>query len=155
MIALLGALLGFFSSTVPHLLELFKDKSDKKHEITMVAMQMENQRLTAQTIGAQKLEEIGITADMSETLAIHTPQVITGIWIIDFLNGSVRPVVTYMFLSGYFTVKYAQWQILKSINFSDGWATVIQLWNGEDMAIFSTVLGYWFGQRALAQMRGK
>ena len=59
MITLLGSLLGFISSTFPDLLKLFRDASDKKHEITLLQMQMDFQAQGHQ----ERLEEINTNAD--------------------------------------------------------------------------------------------
>ena len=88
MITLLGSLLGFISSMFPDLLKLFRDAQDRKHEITILQMQMEQQKLGA----SQRLEEIQVNADIAESSALYKTYT-TGIGWVDALNGTVRPVI--------------------------------------------------------------
>ncbi len=67
MITLLGSLLGFFSAAFPDMLKLFRDAQDRKHELKILEMQMEQQRQGH----SQRLEEIGIQADIAESQALY------------------------------------------------------------------------------------
>jgi hypothetical protein len=152
MITLLGTLLGFFSSSIPELIKLFKDKSDKKHELAILDRQMDLQKAGL----SNRLEEININADIAETIALHTPQIVTGVAWADALSASVRPFITYMFMAAYLVVKVGQYQILENTgdftvgNFS---SLISLLWSQEDEAIFATILGFWFGGRVLEKMQ--
>jgi len=100
MITLLGSLLGFISSTFPDLLKLFRDASDKKHEITLLQMQIDFQAQGHQ----ERLEEINTNADIAESEALYKTYT-TGISWVDALNGTVRPVIAYSFFILYAAVK--------------------------------------------------
>ena len=54
MIALLSALLGFFSSAVPDLIRLFKDGKDRAHEIILLKLQMDYDREKNVVANAEK-----------------------------------------------------------------------------------------------------
>lgn len=160
MIALFGAIVGFLSSTFPHILDMFKDKGDKKHELAVMDRQMQLQLQMQERGAAQRLDEITLERDLAqysfdaeEVKSIHQKMQITGIWFIDFLNGSVKPVLTYLFMVAYLTVKYAQWQILKSIHVTDVWEIALQLWNAEDQAIWAAIISYHFGSRAISRFK--
>ena len=61
----------------------------------------------------------------------------------------MRPVLAYAFFLLYASVKWLQLSIL---NFDLDAAAHI-LWSGEDQAIFSGIISFYFGQRAFRKMR--
>jgi hypothetical protein len=138
MITLLGSLLGFISSTFPDLLKLFRDASDKKHEITLLQMQMDFQAQGHQ----ERLEEINTNADIAESQALYKTYT-TGISWVDALNGTVRPVIAYSFFILYAAVKI--------INYSADLPWL--LWTEDDQAIFAGIISFYFGQRAMSKLR--
>ena len=167
MIALFSALLGFVSSAVPDLLKLFKDGKDRAHEITLLQLQMDYERerfragiTEGQEIRATQLQAIGLQADISEQQALNErlKDNLTGIHWVDALAGSVRPIITYAFFGLYLLVKCAQFHLLlapvfpwqSSLNFAQA---MMGLWNEEDIAIFSAVIAFWFGQRTMMKAK--
>ena len=91
MLTLLGSLLGFLSSTFPEFLKLFRDSQDRKHELAILDRQMEQQRLGH----SQRLEEIQIAADVTESQALYNyANHPTGSPWVEGLQASVRPVIT-------------------------------------------------------------
>jgi len=138
MITLLGSLLGFISAAFPDLIKLFRDAQDRKHEITILQMQMEQQKQGA----SQRLEEIQVNADIAESSALYKTYT-TGITWVDALNGTVRPVIAYSFFILYASVKAMQF----SANLP--WL----LWTAEDQAIFAGIISFYFGQRAMSKLR--
>lgn len=167
MIALFSALLGFISSAVPDFLKLFRDARDREHEIVLLKLQMEYEREKIATAVAEsrqaqatQLQAIEINAEASQQLALNArvKDSLTGIHWVDALAGSVRPTITYAFFGLYFLVKCAQFYLL--VNPSFPWQAsmtlaqaLVSLWTEEDIAIFSAIMAFWFGQRAL--MRAK
>ena len=139
MITLLGSLLGFFGAAFPDILKLFKDSADRKHELAILQMQIEQQKQGQ----AARLEEIYVEADIAESRALYKTYS-TGIRWVDALNGTVRPVVTYCFFILYSAVKFMQYSA------DLPWL----LWTEEDQAIFSGIISFYFGQRAMAKVRG-
>ena len=138
MITLLGSLLGFISAAFPDLIKLFRDAQDRKHEITILQMQMEQQKQGA----SQRLEEIQVNADIAESSALYKTYT-TGISWVDALNGTVRPVIAYSFFVLYASVKAMQFSA------SLPWL----LWTAEDQAIFAGIISFYFGQRAMSKLR--
>ena len=67
MLSLLGSVLGFGTSFLPKVMDFFQDKQDKKHELSLMEKQLEQQI----QIGAQKMQMMDITADIEETKALH------------------------------------------------------------------------------------
>jgi len=136
MITLFGSIIGLLGSALPNIFNIYKEKKDREHEITIMRMQMEQQAQGH----TERLEEINIQADVAESAAIYRTYT-TGITWVDALNGTVRPVITYAFFILYAAVKFMQYN-------EGGWAS---LWGDEDWAIFSTALSYYFGQRAMTK----
>lgn len=153
MIALFSALLGFISSATPEFFKLFADSRDRAHEIALLKLQMEydGKKLAAaheagEADRALRLQEIEIAAQMQESAALNARpgggENKTGILWVDALAGSVRPVITYAFFVLYFVVKCCQFRL-----------EVAALWTEEDIAIFSAVIGFWFGNRTMVKAR--
>ena len=139
MITLLGSLLGFLSAAFPDFLKLFRDAQDRKHELKILELQMEQQAQGH----ANRLEEIQVSADIAESQALYKTYH-TGIRWVDALNGTVRPVIAYSFF-----VLYA---LVKVMQFSADLPWL--LWTAEDQAIFAGIISFYFGQRAMAKVRG-
>ncbi|MEW5745279.1 MAG: hypothetical protein AB1805_07585 [Nitrospirota bacterium] len=142
MLSILGSLLGFGSSLVPQLFKFFQDKRDKEHELKVMEVQMQMQAAGH----AQRLEEINVQGDIEESKALYqsAQPILSGVeWVdavISFLTSSVRPVITYSFFALYAWVKAAQYAKAQD---------VAAIWSPEDMAIFCTIVSFWFGSRTM------
>ncbi len=167
MIALLSALLGFISSAVPDFIKLFRDGKDRAHEITLLKLQMEYDRekfaLNASEsaqVRQQKLQAIELMYDTQQQAILNgrIKDSLTGIHWVDALAGSVRPTITYAFFVLYVLVKCAQFSLLLSPSLP--WQNdlsvaqaLVSLWTEEDIAIFSAIMAFWFGSRALMKVK--
>jgi hypothetical protein len=146
MMTLLATLLGFISSTFPDLLKMWKTKTDHKHELEIIKLQLEQQRQGH----INRLEEVQIAADSIESKVLYKTYNI-GIKWVDALNGTVRPVLAYSFFLLYAAVKYAQISILlDSFNFLESFPLI---WQDEDQTIFAGIISFYFGQRAMSKLR--
>lgn len=147
MITLLGSLLGFISAMFPDLLKLFRDSQDRKHELAILEMQMEQQRQGH----TNRLEEIQVNADIAESRALYQTYH-TGIRWVDALNGTVRPVIAYSFFALYALMKLLSYAALPEQGTS--LEVIYQtLWTADDEAIFAGIISFYFGQRAMAKLR--
>jgi hypothetical protein len=167
MIALFSALLGFVSSAVPDMFKLFRDAKDRAHEIALLKLQLEYDReklATANTENAAarttQLQAIELNNQAQEQLALNAriKDSLTGIHWVDALAGTVRPMITYAFFVLYLLVKIAQFTLLISPTLP--WQTgltmneaLVSLWTEEDIAIFSAIMAFWFGQRAMIKAK--
>lgn len=146
MLTLLGILLGFLSSAFPDFLKLWRDHSDRKHELAILDRQMEAQRQGH----TQRLEEIQVQADVAESKALyaHASQPSGVKWV--EARASVRPIITYAFFILFATVKTAAlFKLLdQGVDLTSG---LIAVWDGETQALFAAVMSFWFGGRALAK----
>ena len=152
MLTLLGSLLGFISSTFPDLLKLWQDKQDRKHELQILDRQMEQMRLGHN----QRLDEIAINADVSQSLALykHDSQP-SGVTWVDGLRASVRPVITYGFFILFAWVKLSADVLLMNQGGLSVNEALIQIWDAETQALFAGILSFWFGSRSLAKRQSQ
>ena len=151
MLTLLGALLGFLSSSFPEVLKFFNQKRDRAHELAVMDKQIELSK-SGQT---SRLEEVRLQAESAEQVALyqhaqssHVTQ--TSLWV-DALAASVRPVITYAFFGLYGVIKVSQWMLLTH-TLSTAQSFVF-LWSPEDEALFAAVMSFWFGHRALIKRK--
>ncbi len=150
MLTLLGAILGLITSSVPALLALLQGRQDKAHEFAMAELQMEMLKRGH----TQRLEEIQTQADIAESAALYRPLARSGVKWIDGWSAMIRPGVTTLFVLAYLAVKAASFHLMLVGGPDMMWSeAVTRLWNSEDMAVFMTILGYWFGARILAKFR--
>ncbi|MBT9165105.1 MAG: hypothetical protein DDT23_01120 [candidate division WS2 bacterium] len=142
MLPIIGAVVGFLGSVVPQAMKLYQDKKDKEHELKLLDLQMK-----AQAQGfTQRLEEINVQADVEESKALykHAEVTLSGVkWVdaaLTFLTSSVRPIITYSFFGLYAWVKIAMYQ-------REG--DIVKIWTEYDLALFSTIIAFWFGSRSM------
>ncbi len=154
MIALVGAILGFFGSAVPEIIKYFKVKQDYAHEKEMYQLQVESMK----TEHEYKMREVEAEADIRESEALYKASEIklTGWKVVDGIimlyNSSVRPTVTYCFCIFYGLAKFGQYQMIKASSSAGATEVIWKLFNEEDMALFSTVLAFWFGARSMRHL---
>ena len=67
MITIFSSLVGFISAVFPDILKLFRDQQDRKHELRILELQMQQQAQGH----AQRLEEIHTQADIAEVGTIY------------------------------------------------------------------------------------
>lgn len=147
MIALLGSLLGFGSSFLPEVLNYFKANQQQKHRMEM--MQLETQ--LAQKRSEMKLVELDKKADIEEAKGLYAhDQSIDAGGFINALRGSVRPVITYAFFLLFCATKVVI--MVKVMQSGGDWTQAVDLmFDSETKGLFSAVLAFWFGNRALSK----
>ena len=150
MISLLGTLLGFGTSIVPEVLGYFKQKQANEQELNM----LEAKAKYASQLSELKLKELDAEADIQETKSIyeHERTIDSGAFI-NSLRGSVRPVITYLFFMMFICVKgVLMYALIANQNLD--WTVAIEMaWDSETQAIFSAIIAFWFGNRAMSKAR--
>jgi hypothetical protein len=160
MLTLLSTIASFLTGGLPKLLDVFKDRGDKKHELEMMRMSIEREMQMAERglVAQQRIEEIRADAAMaqaaaSERLALyqHDTDIGKGApkWVIG-LRASVRPVIT-----------YGMFGMLCAINMFGCWYAVQQgvpfaealamLWDEETQALFASIIAFHFGARSFGK----
>ena len=151
MISILGSLLGFGSSLIPEVLGFFRQGQANKQELAM----LEAKAKYAQALSSMKLEELDAKAEIVETEKLYEHDMALaarGGWVVS-LQASVRPVITYLFM---FTFLAVEGGIIYSLITTQGadWITALQAaWTEDVQAIFSAILSFWFGNRAMSKAR--
>ena len=146
MLTLLGSLLGFGSSLLPKVFEFFQERADRAHELAIIDRQMEQMKLGS----ALKLEEINAKADIAETKAIykHDSSIKPATWV-ENLRGSVRPIVTYLFILTFIGIKAAGFYMLVHIEGAAVYEAIMAINSENFQAIVAAIVSFWFGSRAL------
>ena len=102
MLTLLGSLIGFGTSFLPEILSFFREKRDQKHELAIMDKQLEH----AKVLNDQKMQMLEAEADTRESEALYRQaSTRSGVRWVDGLRGSVRPVVTYLFMLTFMAVE--------------------------------------------------
>ena len=70
------------------------------------------------------------------------------------LSGSVRPVVTYLFVGLFLTVKISGlfYSMSTGVTFNDA---ALAIWNDDTNLLFTSIISFWFGSRQFAKLRNK
>lgn len=154
MIALFSALLGFASSILPEFFKQHQDARDKAHELALLDRHsaIESHRaavdLDKSIQAALAVQNIAVQESYRTDVAANKAS-----WVSAY-SASVRPTITYAFFLLYTAVKSAQFWLLLHPELP--WQTASTLasalaaiWTEEDIAIFSAVIAFWFGDRML------
>ena len=155
MIALVSGILGFILPFLGEVMKFFKAKADRKHELDVLALQMEQQRLGH----TQRLEEIQTeTSAAYDIEALKATKVEKTGWkpadvALALAQGLVRPVITFWYFGLYAAVKLAIMYQVYNLE-KDLARTVAGTWTPADEAQFGLVMGFWFGNRTIKHMKG-
>ena len=148
MLSLIGTILGLLGSLAPEIIKYFKQKQDHKHELATLSVQADMAKAGHQ----YRMEEINVIGDIESEKAVYKAAEIklTGNKILDgllaFYNGTVRPTIAYAYFGLYALVKYAMYQMYITSGVKSH-AAIIKIWNSEDMAVFSTIMAFYYGGR--------
>ena len=142
--------MGFGTSIVPEILGYFKQKQANEQQLKM----LEAKAKYADQISKLKIEELDAEAEIAETKGLyeHDRSIDAG-GFINGLRGSVRPVITYMFFLMFASVKGTMIYAMISNQNIDWTMAVDTAWDDETAAIFSAIVAFWFGNRAMSKAR--
>jgi hypothetical protein len=167
MFTLLTTVVSFLSGGLPKLLDFFKDKSDKKHELALAQLQTERE-LALKKAGLEveeriahiQTEQVQINADVSnnqtalqERQALYAHDIAIGQgasqWVVN-LRAMVRPAITY----GMFFM----FAFVEIFGFVYAWKTGVafdvalnNLWDDDTQTIWASIVSFWFGTQAFSK----
>lgn len=144
---LLGSALGFASSFLPEVLNVFKQKQEHAQQLERMKLEMDlmARRSELQLTMLDKKAEIAEV----EGLYAHDASIDAG-GFVNALRGSVRPVITYAFF-GLFALTEAV-IMLKVLRAGDDWTQAVELmWTPEVSGLFAACLSFWFGGRSISK----
>ena len=153
--------MGFAAGGVPKLLDnvftMVQDKGDKKHELAMMAANRERELALAKegfiaqlAVEEIKTEQVAMQTQTQERLGMYKHDMKIGegasTWVIN-LRSSVRPVVTYIFVSLLVVVDIAGiWYAYSTgVAFAEAMDMVF---SDDEMAILAAIISFWFGSQA-------
>ena len=164
MLTLFSSLVSFLMGGLPKILEFIQDKSDKKHELALAAMQTERE-LTLKKAGLEaqeriehiQTEQIQINAEvtnaqtaMQELQALYAHDIALGqgasTWVTN-MRAATRSVITYGM--------FAMFMFVEIFGFYYAWHTNVEftvaldnLWDDETQIIWACIVSFWFGGQA-------
>lgn len=172
LITLMGGGLGGLLRFVPEIFKLFTENKDRDHEFRMTELQLQIDQARA----GQAIDLVHAQGDMAVQAgemtayieAIKGQSQPTGVKWIDALNQSVRPVITYWWMS-LFTVGKVLLFVSASIELYLALiatktlaevspllsAFVDKTWTPQDVATLAMILGFWFVDRSIRKNSGK
>ena len=153
---LLGSLLGGVFRLAPEVLKWIDRKGERGHELAMQDKALEFEKLR----GAQKMAEIGAAAQEAWNTgalaalkeSVSSQGRITGVKWADALSISVRPIITFWFMTLFCAAKTCAF--IAAINAGTDWSSaVLAAWTDADQALWSGVLNFWFLGRVFERVK--
>lgn len=145
--------MGIISSTIPSLISYWQQKSKHAYDLAILNLQIEAARNGLEI--SRQIADIKATVDEGNNLR-STDVELDGGEFINALRASVRPVITYTLFGLFVGIKF----FVAAIILMTGDLTVSNMKLAFDailddntMAITSTVIGYYFGARALEKFQ--
>ena len=103
-----------------------------------------------------KVKELDAQAEIEETKGLyeHDRSIDAG-GFVNALRGSVRPILTYLFFIAFASVKGVMiYAMIENQNID--WVTAVEsAWDDETQAIFSAIIAFWFGNRAMSKAHAR
>ena len=144
-LALLSPLIGILGSLLPSIVQIFQRKQELQHEIQLTQIKLDAARQQAQFDMA--VESIKADAIEGQSLRDHDKSLDGGKFI-NALRASIRPVITYVFFAMFLAVKISAAYVM--IHNGTSIPEMLKaVWDTETMALFSTIMAFWFGSRVL------
>ena len=157
MLTMLGSLLGFAGSAVPSLIDMFKEKEDKKAKLEMFKLQLDAKErgvdLDIRVLEATAdIEDRKSEREEQERLLQHDIALGKQGGFINSLRAFVRPFITYVFFVTFIGVKVVMvWDTVNKGG--DLNATLAVIWDEQTEALFAAIISFWFGSRAMPKIR--
>jgi hypothetical protein len=110
----------------------------------------------ASQLSELKVKELDAQAEIEETkgLYAHDRSIDAG-GFVNALRGSVRPILTYLFFLAFASVKGVMiYAMIENQNID--WVSAVEAaWDDETQAIFSAIIAFWFGNRAMSKAHAR
>jgi len=151
MIGIVSAVIGLLTSAIPSLVKILEKRQESGHEIKLMEMRIE---AASKGVDIQRYIE-DTKADIEEGKSVRQHDaLVTGDGWIFTLRTAVRPVLTFLFFFLFLIIKLvAVFAMLQQ------GAPVVEIldavWDEYTVAIFGSIIGFWFGHRAFLHILGK
>jgi len=152
-ITIISTILGFLSSSVPQIIQYFARRKELDYQLAIASLKVE-----AAKSGFELTQAVADDAQLviEGNNLRSTDVVISGGKFIDALRASVRPVITYVLFGFFIGIKLFVTAVVilrTPIDLSTMKEVVNLIMDDNTTAITSTVIGYYFGTKALENMR--
>ena len=151
MIGIVSAVVGLLTSAIPSLVKILEKRQESSHEIKLMEMRIE---AASKGIDLQRyIEDSKADIEEGKSVRQHDALVAGDGWIFT-LRTAVRPVLTFLFFFLFLIIKLvAVFAMLQQ------GAPVVEIlnagWDEYTVAIFGSIIGFWFGHRAFLHILGK
>lgn len=158
IMSLISMLGGGLMRLLPEVFAFMNKASDNSHELAMIDKQiaLEQAKSVArqQEIAAQGAADLSVADVNALSEALKGQMQLTNMWLVDALNFLVRPTTTYYLLAMYGLAKIAMYQVALQHGVT-GWDAILKVYDDEDRAILTGILGFWFVNRTIAKAKGQ
>jgi hypothetical protein len=151
MIGIISAVVGLLTSAIPSLVKILEKRQESSHEIKLMEMRIE---AASKGIDLQRyIEDSKADIEEGKSVRQHDALVAGDGWIFT-LRTAVRPVLTFLFFFLFLIIKLvAVFAMLQQ------GAPVVEIlnavWDEYTVAIFGSIIGFWFGHRAFLHILNK
>ena len=145
MLALLSPLFGIIGSLLPSIVRIFERKQEIKYELELTKVKLDAAERQANL--DFNIEMVRADSQLRQSALDHDKSIDGGKFI-NALRASVRPVITYTFFTVFIAVKMAAAYVMLTTGQSVP-EMLKAVWDAETMALFSTIIAFWFGSRVM------
>lgn len=145
ILALLSPLIGIIGSVIPSIMKYFDRRQELKYELQLTQLKIDAAIKQVQI--QADVENIKADVEEGKSIRTHDSDIVYNSFF-NTLRASVRPVITYIFFILFVAVKVAAAYVMLS-NGQDVPTMLKSVWDTETMALFSTIVAFWFGTRTL------
>jgi hypothetical protein len=144
-LALLSPLFGIIGSLLPSIVRIFERKQEIKYELELTKVKLDAAERQANL--DFNIEMVKSDSQLRQSALDHDKSIDGGKFI-NALRASVRPVITYTFFTVFIAVKMAAAYVMLTTGQSVP-EMLKAVWDAETMALFSTIIAFWFGSRVM------
>jgi hypothetical protein len=144
-LALLSPLFGIIGSLLPSIVRIFERKQEIKYELELTKVKLDAAERQANL--DFNIEMVKSDSQLRQSALDHDKSIDGGKFI-NALRASVRPVITYTFFLVFIAVKVAAAYVMLTTGQSVP-EMLKAVWDAETMALFSTIIAFWFGSRVM------
>lgn len=150
---IIGGFLGGFLRILPEVIKFFDRKDERLHELKMFTLQTDLEKVRGEFRVEEKYVDFSV-AQMDALSAAYKEQESAvskaSQWVAN-LSASVRPGIAWLIFLFYICSKLAF--IIAGVLSGQPWLDLLSVWNPEDMALLSMVLGFYYTSRSIQQYR--
>lgn len=162
MLTLISSIAGYIVALFPRLFDRWQDAADKKHELEIMHMQLQQQlRMVDKGVGIPNKEaelrtEVATQQEYGEQMAMiynQQEKLLEGAskWVRD-LTAATRPLVTFLFVLelvaiNFIILAWTFWNGDRITSVGEFLQIMNIVFDADEMALLGTIIAMWFGSR--------